>query len=293
VEILFSGWGGPVVDAELLKYVPNLKLYLYAGGTPKGIFSKEFDDLGVTVSSSVEQNSYCVAEYTLGFILLALKRALPLAMRIRAEGTYPPMQEKKFRGNYGATVGLVSLGCTAQYLVDMLVDHDHKLIAYDPYFDKGEALKMGVQLVELDELFSTSDVVSVHSPLTSETNGMITGDHVRLMKPSTTLINTSRGRVFDEDSVVHALIERPDVYAVLDVATSEPPAQNSPLYTLQNVLMTPHIAGALFDECQRLGDAMIDEAARFMAGHDLHYQALPPVSAFNRSYPYARLAKRS
>ena len=275
VEILFSGWGGPPVDARLRSLAPNLKLYLYAGGTPRGILRESGPDSRVVVCSSVEQNSFCVAEYTLAFILLGLKQALPLASRIRRERGYPRLEEKRFLGNYRRRVGLIAMGCTARQLVALLRAHDHEIIVFDPYVDEAEAEALGVRLVGLEELFRTSHVVSVHAPVTRETASMISGDHIRLMPLQATFINTSRGKILDEDSVVSALRERPDIFTVLDVAAMEPPPPDSALYDLENVLLTPHIAGALFSECTRLGDAMIDEAQRFMRGEPLRYQVLP------------------
>jgi len=172
-------------------------------------------------------------------------------------------------------VGLVALGRTAKHLVGFLQHHDHKLMAFDPYIDAYYPRNMGIQMTSLETLFSESDVVSVHLPVTKESKGTITGDHIRMMKQHATFINTARGAVLEEDSVLEALQERPDVYAVLDVAVKEPPVPGSLFYQLPNVMLTPHIAGALFDECARLGDAMIAEAQRFLKGEPLQFEETP------------------
>lgn len=272
VEILFSGWGGVALDGPLLSRAPNLKLYLYGGGVPKAIVGPGWTDPRVRLSTSVEQNSFVVAEYTLGAILLGLKRAFSLAHGVRAARRYPPMTAKRFPGNYGSTVGLVALGRTARHLVNLLQPHAHNLIAFDPFVDPSWPARQGITMQPLEEVFRRADVVSIHLPLKRDTKGLIHGDHIRMMPPDATFINTARGAVLDEPSVLAALSERPDVFAVIDVAVAEPPVVDSPFYDLPNVMLTPHVGGALFRESNRLGDAMVDEAERFLRGEPLLYE---------------------
>src|SRR5690606_8819626 len=111
-----------------------------------------------------------------------------------------------------------------------------------------------------------SDVVSLHSPWLPETVGMITGDHFRQMKPYASFINTARGAIIREAEMIAVLQDRPDLTALLDVTYPEPPAPGSPLYTLPNVVLTPHIAGSMDMECRRMGRYMVDELQRFL--HD-------------------------
>jgi len=131
---------------------------------------------------------------------------------------------------------------------------------------------LGVELVTLDAIFRRSDVVSLHSPWLPETEGMLTGAHFASMKERATFINTARGAIVREEEMIAVLQARPDLWAILDVTYPEPPAPDSPLYTLPNVVLTPHIAGVLDDECQRMGQTMVEELRRFLAGEPMEYE---------------------
>jgi phosphoglycerate dehydrogenase-like enzyme len=131
--------------------------------------------------------------------------------------------------------------------------------------------EMGARKVELSELFETSDVVTLHSPWLKETEGMITGELLSSLKPNATFINTSRGALVREKELINVLGKRPDIMAILDVTHPEPPVIGSPLYRLDNVVLTPHIAGAMGDEVLRLADLAIEEFACWIAGRPLRY----------------------
>ena len=157
-------------------------------------------------------------------------------------------------------------------MAELLKILDVRVIAYDPFASVGDAAALGVELVALDEVFRRSDAVSLHTPWLPETVGMITGLHFASMKENATFINTSRGAIVREQEMITVLQERPDLWAILDVTYPEPPLPDSPLYTLPNVVLTPHIAGALDEECQRMGQTMVDELRRFLAGEVMEYE---------------------
>ena len=121
-------------------------------------------------------------------------------------------------------------------------------------------------MTDLATVFSESDVVSVHTPWLPETVGLMGKEHFACMKPYATLINTSRGAVLREEELIEVLQERPDLTAILDVTWPEPPVQGSPLYTLDNVFLTSHIAGSQNDECHRMARYAIEECERYLAG---------------------------
>ncbi len=167
-----------------------------------------------------------------------------------------------FAGTYGSTVGLVSLGSIARYLLKLLQPFDLKVIAYDPYAKQADF--PDVELVSLDEVFRRADVVSLHTPWLPETEGLITGAHFAAMKPNSSFINTARGAIVREDEMIEVLQQRPDLTVLLDVTYPEPPEPNSALYTLPNVVLTPHIAGPLGGECRRIGELMLDELRGYL-----------------------------
>jgi phosphoglycerate dehydrogenase-like enzyme len=132
-----------------------------------------------------------------------------------------------------------------------------------------EAHVLDVDLMLLEDLFASSEVVSLHAPLLPETEDMILGSHLASMKRNATLINTSRGAVVREAEMVEVLEVRPDLWAVLDVTHPEPPEPDSRLY---DPLLTPHIAGSLGSECRRMGRFVVDELRRYVAGEPLEHE---------------------
>jgi phosphoglycerate dehydrogenase-like enzyme len=175
-------------------------------------------------------------------------------------------------GAYGATVGVVSLGKIGRLVCLRLLSHDLDILAHDPYVSEEYARQMGVRLCGLEEMFAVCDVVSLHAPLLPETRGMIRGAHLRAMKRDATFINTARGALVNEEEMIEALRERPDLRVVLDVTWPEPPPPDSPLYDLPNVTLTPHVAGSQGPECRRMGRYAIEELKRFLKGEPLRWR---------------------
>ncbi len=269
-EIIFSGWGAPKLDAEFMAQVPHLRAFLYGSGAIKGFVTDDFWEKEIPISSAWMANAVPVSEFAFSQVIFALKTGWQYVRAIN-EGVWNRMAWK-LPGAYGSTVGLVSLGVIARYLIERLKTLDVKIIAYDPFVSAEEGAELGVEMVELDELFRRSDVVSLHTPWLPETVGLINGELVGSMKPNATLINTSRGAVINEPEMIEVLQQRPDLFAVLDVTYPEPPEEGSPLYSLSNVILTPHIAGSTGPECRRMGRYMIDECRRFLSGQPLQYQ---------------------
>lgn len=270
-EVIFSGWGAPRMDEEFLASAPNLKVVFYGAGSIKQMVTDAFWDRGIIVTSAYAANGIPVAEYTLSQILFSLKRGWQFVLSIKKEGKYPEVREE-VPGAYGSTVGIISLGMIGRYVCELLKHFDLKVIAYDPYVKEEEAAKLGVQLCSLEEVFKESDVVSLHTPWLKETEGMITGAHFESMKPRATFINTARGAVVRENEMIEVLKKRPDIFAILDVTYPEPPRPGSPLYTLPNVILTPHIAGSMDRECNRMGRYMVEELKRYINGEPLRWQ---------------------
>ncbi len=155
------------------------------------------------------------------------------------------------------------MGAIGRMVIDLLKPFDLEIFAYDPFWTQEQAAELGVQLLPLDEIFTTCDVVSLHTPWLPETVGMITGEHIRTMKPFSTFINTARGAIVREDEMIAALEEREDITALLDVTYPEPPAPNSKLWTLPNVVLSPHIAGSISREVEKMGALMVEEFIRW------------------------------
>lgn len=269
-EIIISGWGCPTFDQKLLDHAPNLKIIFYGAGSIKHIVTAEFWERGIGITSAAALNAVPVAEYTLAQILLCLKGVWPLAGSTRAAKTFT--RQFDFPGGYESTVGLISLGLIGRRVRELLKPFDLNVLAYDPFVTQSQADELGVTLCALDDIFRFAHVVSLHTPWLPETEGMITGDHFRLMQPNSAFINTARGAVVREAEMIQALQERPDITAILDVTYPEPPAPESLLYRLPNVVLTPHIAGAMGGERRRMGKAVLEDLKRYLAGQPLEYQ---------------------
>jgi phosphoglycerate dehydrogenase-like enzyme len=268
-DIIFSTWGMPSMSEEFLAAAPVLKAVFYAAGTVKGFVTDEGWDRGIIVSSGWTANSVPVAEYTLATILLSLKRFWHFSRASRSDDGQPEVQTVP--GAYHTKVGLISMGSVGRATARLLKPFDFTLLAYDPFFSPKLASELNIGLVPLDELFRECDVISIHAPWIPETERMITGNLIASMKEGATLINTSRGAVVAEDELIDVLARRPDLSAVLDVTHPEPPARDSLLKSLPNVVLTPHIAGSMQRECERMGKWMVDELRRFLAGEPLRY----------------------
>lgn len=272
-EVLFGGWGTPQMDREFLEAAPNLKAVFYAAGSVKKLVTDSFWQRGITLTSAVAANAIPTAEFALGQVLFSLKRGWYYVGHVKE------WKEKADRGNmvgvYKSTVGIISLGLVGQHLARLLRNFDVCVIAYDPYITPDLAKALGVKLVDLDYLFEKADVVSLHTPHLPETEGMITGKHLALMKEDATFINTARGQIVKQEEMVDMLIKRPDLFAILDVTHPwklRPKTKLYQLYDMDNVIITPHIAGSQAKECYRLGDYMLGELKRYIKGQPLKYQ---------------------
>lgn len=277
VDVIFSGWGMPTVDRAFLDAAPNLRAIFYAGGGAAHVATPEAVARGVMVTTAIYANSIPVAEYTLATILFSLKRGWSLSRQTRERHHFPDRNDAP--GCYGSTVGLISLGNCGRILVELLRMFDLRVLAHDPHVPASTTKRMGVEPVSLEEVFRRADVVSVHAPHTAETTGLITGLHLASMPRGATFINTARGGIVREQEMIDVLTRRPDLQAVLDVTCPEPPTATSPLYTLPNVVLTPHLAGSVGRECRRMGRYMVEELEQYVNGERLEWAITPVNSA--------------
>ena len=273
VKLIFSGWGMARVDKAFLDAAPNLETIFYAAGTVHYFVTDALWERGVRLTSGYGANAEFVAPYTLAQIILSLKRVWHFANKVRKEESYDPDEKEPLPGLYTGVVGLISLGQVGRRVAALLQQTlPARVLAYDPYLTPETAAALGVEPVGLDELFRSCDVVSLHTPWLPQTVGMIRGAHLASMKANAAFINTARGAVVNEPEMIAVLEQRPDLYALLDVTYPEPPVAGSPLYSLPNVLLTPHIAGAHNSECLRMGRMMAAELSRYLAGERMEYE---------------------
>ena len=269
-EILLGTWGMPRLDEPFFTAAPGVRAVFYAAGSVRGFVTDAVWRRGVRVASAWAGNAVPVADYTVAVVLFSLKWGWRMAAAMRGQAPMPSREEAP--GTYGSTIGLVSLGAAGRLVAERLRHFELRVLAYDPLVSDEEAARLGVVRTGLEDLFERCDVVSLHAPLLPETRGMVTGAHLAAMKAGATLINTARGPVVREQELVDVLRRRPDLQAVLDVTDPEPPAAGSPLRTLPNVVLTPHVAGSIGSERRRLGRMMTEELERFLRGEPLRWE---------------------
>jgi phosphoglycerate dehydrogenase-like enzyme len=272
-EILFTGWGAPVIDAAVLAFAPSLRLVAHTGSSVKLVASPEVWRTGIAVVSAAEANATPVAEYALAAILLANKKAFSVRERYRDErrAWRLPWVAPGETGNFGAVVGIIGASRIGRRLLQLLTPFDLNALVFDPFLSSAEAEALGAEKVELHELMSRSDVVTLHAPVLPETLRMIGRAELAMMRDGSTLLNTARGALIDEEALVDEL-RSGRIAAILDVSDPEPPSPASPLFDLPNVFLTPHIAGAAGRETQRMAELATDEIQRFVSGKPLRHR---------------------
>ena len=266
LRVIFATWGMMYLTDEVLARLPRLEALFYAAGSVR-YFAGPLLKRGIVVTSSAAANAVPVAEFTVGQILLANK------------GYFRNMREyretKNFagafagRGNFRATVSLLGAGQIGQKVIELLRTYELAVLVFDPFLSELQAERLGVEKVDIEEAFARGDVVSNHLADLPETVGMINGTLLSSMPAEATFINTGRGKTVRTDEMVSVFRQRPDLTALLDVTDPEPLPGESPLWSLPNVQITSHIAGAKRDEAGRIAQVAIEEFERWKRGEPL------------------------
>lgn len=273
VEFIFSTWGMPEFTEEEIKACfPSLKCVFYGAGSVQQ-FARPFLCCGVKVFSAWAANAVPVAEMTVAQMILANKGYFLTNRLYHADGF--GVAKKTFQGcngNYGEIVGIIGAGMIGRLVIEMLKAYKLKVIVFDPFLPDEKASALGVEKCELSELFERAFVVSNHLANNPQTVGMLHYGLFQCMRKNAVFINTGRGAQVVEEDLVRILRERPDLTALLDVTYPEPPVDGHPFYTLDNCLLTPHIAGSAGDEVARMGEYMADEFANLMCDAPTKYE---------------------
>ena len=272
-DILVTGWGSPFISRDLISAAPNLKLIAHAAGTVKYHLDPVVFDAGIAVTNAVAANALPVAEFTLAMIILANKQVFRFRDLYRADPSRSSSHALMDTpiGNYTRTIGIVGASHIGRRVIDLLAPFDYTTLLYDPHVSASDEIAKRAELVPLDELLARSDVVSLHAPSLPSTKHMIGVRELRLMQIGATLLYTARGALVDEAALLSEL-QTGRIAAVIDVTDPEIPPPDSAFFTLPNVFLTPHIAGAAGSERSRLGDLVVDEIERFVAGRPLRHQ---------------------
>jgi D-3-phosphoglycerate dehydrogenase len=234
---------------EIMDAADSLKIIGRHGVGVDNIDVKAATEKGIMVVNTPNANATSVAEHTLTAIGALAKRAV-VYDRATREGRWDIRNSYRAVDLEGKTLGLIGIGRIGSMVAQRAAAaYNMKVIAFDPYIKPEMASKMGVSLLaRMDDIFRQADVISLHTPLTKETRGFVNGAKLRLMKPTAFLVNFSRGEVVDEQALYEALKSNLIAGAAIDVYDPEPPLKDNPLFTLENILLSPHSA-ALTQEC--------------------------------------------
>lgn len=272
VDVLITGWGCPRIDEDVLNVAPRLRYILHSAGSVKHHVGEACWGRGIQVSTAADANAIPVAEYTLAMILLANKRVLQIARTLhKRRSAVEPEEEFPDLGNYRKRVGIVGASKIGRHVIRLLRPYAVEVVVADPHLEDAEAEALGVKAVALDELVASCDVVSLHAPSLPSTHNLLNAELIASFRPGATFINTSRGELVDQNALLRRL-EKGDLFAVLDVTTPWVLPPDSGFYTNPHVLLTPHMAGSLGTELERMADSTVAEAHRLARGEPLRFR---------------------
>ncbi len=265
-ELIITAWGSPKIDDEMIHLCPALRGIIHAGGGIKGLLSDAFIKRNLFISSANGALADGVAESTVAMAVSACKGMFSLPNDIR-NGLWSE-NRCKIKDFYDIKVGIVSVGDIGRRVIKLLKAYEVDILAYDPFVSAEEMKNLGAEKCEFEKLLSESDVISIHTPDIPETNNMFNRENLHLIKDGAVIINTARPNVIDDAAFIEELSKN-RFTAVLDVTKDAPSMVDHPYRKLPNVVLFPHIAGAVSNGCRRMGKFAVEEAERLYNGEEL------------------------
>ena len=281
------------VTKEVIEAGSQLRIIGRAGTGLDNVDSEAATRRGIVVMNTPGGNTITTAEHTMAMIV-AMSRKIPQATASMKAGKW---EKSRFMGVelYNKTLGLVGLGQIGSYVTKLAQGLSMNVIGYDPYLAVDRARQMGIEVVELPELFQRADVISVHTPLTNETRGIINAKTINQMKDGVMIVNCARGGIINEQDLVEALKSQKVYAAAFDVFEQEPVKPDHPLLALDNFTCTPHI-GASTEEAQEnvavgIAEQFVDYFKRGLARGAVNVPSVSP-EVLPQLQPYLTLAER-
>ncbi|MGA8965756.1 MAG: phosphoglycerate dehydrogenase [Pseudolabrys sp.] len=280
------------VTAKIVEQAKNLKIIGRAGIGVDNVDIPAATARGIIVMNTPFGNSITTAEHAIS-LMLALARQIPEADASTRAGKW---EKNKFLGVeiFGKTLGVIGCGNIGSIVADRALGLKMKVIAYDPFLSADRASDLGVEKVELDELFKRADFITLHTPLTDKTRNVVNADAMRAMKKGVRIINCARGGLVDEAALYEALKNGHVAGAAFDVFVTEPATEN-PLFALPNVVCTPHL-GASTSEAQenvalQIAEQMSDYLLRGAISNAVNFPSISAEEA-PKLKPFVALAER-
>lgn len=270
-EALITGWGSPPLSASVFENADRLKIIAHSAGSVKYMLSKEVVQRyvmprNICICNAAKAIAYNVAETTLGLLILTSHRLVDHIISIRGKPVWhDPSIPRGVQSLNGSRIGIVGASTVGREVIRLLGPFDVKILVYDPYLSEREAKRLNVEKTDLEDLFRRSDFVSVHAPMTEETYHMITERHLKLLRDGAVLVNTSRGKVIDQEALTKEC-ETGRILVALDVTDPEPLPADSPLRKMENVLITPHVSGLGSYGARKIGEMTLQALGDFFSG---------------------------
>jgi D-3-phosphoglycerate dehydrogenase len=276
----YDGWvirSGTKITADLIDAAKNLKVIGRAGVGHENIDADAATKRGIVVMNTPGGNNVTTGEHTIA-LMMALARHIPQAVASLKGGKW---DRNKFVGVElcNKTLGVIGLGNVGRIVAERAAGLRMKVIGYDPFIAAENIARMGVVPATLEEIFAKSDFITVHVPLTPETQGLINRTAFEKMKTGVRVINCARGGIVEEQDLASAINEGKVAGAALDVYVDEPPSIDHPLLKLEQVITTPHL-GASTDEAQlNVAVAVAEQMVDFLSKGVVRYAVnVPSVS---------------
>jgi D-3-phosphoglycerate dehydrogenase len=295
-----GGWDALVVrsqtrvDAELLAAAaPRLSVIGVASVGTDRIDLAAATRAGVMVVNAPTGNTIAAAEHTMA-VMLALLRRVPAADASLRAGTW---ERGRFTGSElrHRTLGIIGLGKIGKAVARRANGFEMRVVAHDPYLTAEQASEHGARLVGLPELLLRADVITVHTPLTAQTRGLIGPAQLEAMKPGAVVLNVARGGIVDESALAQALHDGRLAGAAVDVYSTEPMAADNPLRVAPNTVLTPHLGASTAEAQDRVAVEMAEQLLEALAGVTPTYAVNAPSVAPDvapRLRPYVELGRR-
>jgi phosphoglycerate dehydrogenase-like enzyme len=279
---VITGWRTPSIDGVILSAAPHVKLIAHSAGSVKHLVNEQVFDRQIRVTTAAGGNAYPVAQFTVATMISLLKQ-VPWIAPAYARGDQEEYLRRKSlcRELQDMTVGVVGASRVGREVIKILQTCPRlRIKVYDPHLSEDQVGKLGAETCSLEEACAC-EAVTVHAPSIPETRHILNARTLALLPDHAVLVNTSRGTLIDEAALIAEVKRRP-LYAALDVTDPEPPPPDSPLRTAPNIVLTPHIAGALKQGRLDMGQIAIEETVRFLRGQPLQHEvtrAMLPTQA--------------